>query len=201
MTLCPSCGHSFEEAPSLFALPVPKGKYTAEFEAFWSAFPHSANASKSDAFKAWNQVAKMRPPLETLLRCVAAYEAEINSRLIARPTSLVAICHASTWLRGQRWEGYMSAVALPGPGGQMAADNAPVPSWAIFLAEAIGEPAFHYWFKDAEFSPGPPPVIRVEKMLNRDRISTKYCHILDRCLGDGVTVELKACAKSETGIA
>jgi len=68
-----------------------------EFEKFWTLYPRKV--AKADARKAWLQTAKVRPPIEELLKGLQAARAskqwqKDDGEFIPYPAS---------WLRGERW--------------------------------------------------------------------------------------------------
>jgi hypothetical protein len=70
----------------------------AGFEEFWKHYPKKI--SKGDARKAWQQTARIRPPLSALLKALAHAKAcEQWSR-----EGGAFIPYPATWLRGERWE-------------------------------------------------------------------------------------------------
>lgn len=69
-----------------------------EFPEFWRAYPRKV--AKAEARKAWKQTEKVRPPLATLL---AALKAQSSSPQWLKDDGQF-IPHASTWLRGERWD-------------------------------------------------------------------------------------------------
>ena len=78
-----------------------------EFEKFWKAYPRKIG--KAEARKAWSQIEKIRPDTETLIKAIqAACKTEQWMR-----GSGQFIPHASTWLRGERWEDEHEVI-LPG---------------------------------------------------------------------------------------
>lgn len=88
----------------LFATQKPQGNDggtvsgEAGFEEFWKLYPKKV--AKGDARKAWQQVAKIRPPLSTLLKAVVVAKACEQWRRDGG----AFIPYPATWLRGERWE-------------------------------------------------------------------------------------------------
>jgi hypothetical protein len=69
-----------------------------EFDQFWKEYPRKI--AKSEARKAWKQTEKVRPSLEVVIRAIkAASQTEQWMRGNGQ-----FIPHASTWLRGERWD-------------------------------------------------------------------------------------------------
>lgn len=77
-----------------------KKEYTLLFEEFWKAYPKGAS-SKFDASKVYLAAIKGGTPHETLVRSAEQF----NEYHRAQGTEPKHIPHASTWLRGRRWEG------------------------------------------------------------------------------------------------
>jgi hypothetical protein len=71
--------------------PVPPPKYEAKFEEIWSAI---GNGTKSDAQKAWQQVA--RPEPSVILPAWARWKA------VAWPDG-IGVPYTATWLRSYDW--------------------------------------------------------------------------------------------------
>ena len=69
-----------------------------EFEKFWQEYPRKV--AKAEARKAWNQTQAIRPDLETILKAVKA--ASRTEQWMRGNGQFIP--HASTWLRGERWE-------------------------------------------------------------------------------------------------
>lgn len=181
----------FQAPPAVDPKPKTGGSYPQDFEAVWAALPRSPNASKKDAFAAWVKTQRARPPIDILVRCAQAYAAEIAARTKMRPHDPPGVCHASTWLHGHRWEGYMTGVEKSLTKAAAEAMAPPAPSWAGSIIQTIGREEFDVWFAGVEFHAGPPPVLIVTRPLVRDRMESRYGHFLERCLGVGVTVELR----------
>lgn len=69
-----------------------------EFEVFWKAYPRKV--AKADARKAWKQTEHLRPDLQAVLKAVKA--ACTTDQWMRGGGTFIP--HASTWLRGERWE-------------------------------------------------------------------------------------------------
>jgi len=69
-----------------------------EFEEFWRSYPRKV--AKADARKAWLQTRHLRPSLDVVLRSL---KAACRSEQWMKGGGQF-IPHASTWLRGERWE-------------------------------------------------------------------------------------------------
>ena len=69
-----------------------------EFDQFWKEYPRKI--AKAEARKAWKQTEKVRPSLEVVIRAIkAASQTEQWMRGNGQ-----FIPHASSWLRGERWD-------------------------------------------------------------------------------------------------
>ena len=90
-----------EGEPLLFPGMAPEGEevleYTPQFERFWSEYPRKAK--KGDAFKAWCQVRKLRPPLEELLAKLRILKATHQWTKDGGEFVL----YPATWLRAHGW--------------------------------------------------------------------------------------------------
>ena len=69
-----------------------------DFDRFWKCYPKKL--AKADARKAWEQTAKVRPDIETLIKSVIVASSQeqwtqLNGKFIP---------YAASWLRGERWE-------------------------------------------------------------------------------------------------
>jgi len=73
-------------------------KNQEQFEQFWKIYPRKV--AKADARKAWAQTEKIRPDLQTI---ITAVQAACKTDQWMRSGGQF-IPHASTWLRGERWE-------------------------------------------------------------------------------------------------
>jgi hypothetical protein len=77
-----------------------------DFEQFWKEYPR--RVAKAEARKAWKQTERVRPNLAMVLKAVkAASQTEQWMRGNGQ-----FIPHASTWLRGERWEDEFEVVFL-----------------------------------------------------------------------------------------
>jgi len=70
----------------------------SDFDTFWAAYPRKI--AKAEARKAWAQTEQIRPPLEKLLAAILS--ASKSEQWTKQGGSFIP--HASTWLRGERWE-------------------------------------------------------------------------------------------------
>ena len=75
-----------------------------DFDQFWKEYPRKI--AKAEARKAWKQTEKVRPSLEVVIRAIkAASQTEQWMRGNGQ-----FIPHASTWLRGERWDDELEVV-------------------------------------------------------------------------------------------
>lgn len=79
------------------------------FEEFWSAYRAPPNSKKPEARQAWQITAKTRPPQSQLLIAVTAYNAWLADQWRKNKREFPAKQHASTWLRGEVWGGFVGA--------------------------------------------------------------------------------------------
>lgn len=168
-----------------------RANYTEEFERFWTEYAPrkiAPNASKFDAFKAWNQVAKERPPLETLLSTLSAYKASLK-----RPQGRDCFAkHPASWLRGRGWEPFLEAVEA---NISYATAGEALRMWnghAAHLVTLIGPAQFLSWFKDSSLTTpdnGDPVEIHVPNVMQRDWIQCHFRIPLEKVFGECV-VEL-----------
>lgn len=165
-------------------------KYTDEFERFWRAYEPrktAPNASKHDAFKAWNQVSGERPSLEPLLAAVVAYRASLK----CKGERDAYAKHPASWLRARGWEPFIEVLTA------MAAEAAKqdwqtIRHWngqATKLVEKIGASAFITWFSDTmlvlpQDHDGPRAVLLVPTKFKRDWIQGHYQMQLDKVFGE-----------------
>jgi hypothetical protein len=68
------------------------------FEEFWKVYPKKC--SKGDARKAWQQTAKIRPQLPTLLKAV--YAARASKQWLKDGGEFIP--YPASWLRAERWD-------------------------------------------------------------------------------------------------
>ena len=77
-----------------------RGQYPEEFERFWSAYPRSRHIGKGAALKAWTRHRAIRPPIEAIIRVLAALKktdqwTRDNGQFIPHP---------ATWLNRAGWD-------------------------------------------------------------------------------------------------
>lgn len=187
MVTCPKCLCQFE---------VKKSTYTEEFLSFWKAYEIKSkcpNASKPDAFKAWNQIS--RPNTDALLIAVRGYFGYISK------TNGI-VCHPSTFLRQARFEEFLppgsstdSSSGLVSSGGLVTSSvvSAPPPSVHVsweklgpLISHEIGEAKFKQWFAGTELiiTPNNPAMITVPTALKRDWVTKSFAFALYKVLGE-----------------
>lgn len=112
-----------------------------EFDQFWKEYPRKI--AKAEARKAWKQTEKVRPSLEVVIRAIkAASQTEQWMRGNGQ-----FIPHASTWLRGERWDDehevvlqgvvnekpwHESATGIEAKGLELGLTPSQFPSWPQF---------------------------------------------------------------------
>lgn len=166
-------------------------RYPAEFEEFWLAFKNPPNSKKPEALKAWTQTEGLRPPLKDLLAAVAGYNAWLDQEnRKRRPNDQHPKQHASTWLRGEVWNGFApKADATPADDDRIRA------AWggrAAPLVEEIGAAQFIAWFGGSSFKLGPPCAIRVPKPFSANWINQHFSRALERHFGPDCRAEVAA---------
>jgi hypothetical protein len=130
--------------------------YSKDFCDFWALYGAPRNASKADSWKAWNQKSKSRPRQELMLASVQSYNIWLSEEQAKNKNGFPAKCHPATWIRGERWEGYLDtaeAILRAKDGHSLADRSASAKSWddawdAKFeaLEQAVGKDAFRHWF-------------------------------------------------------
>ena len=78
--------------------PVVKDSLMTGFDEFWAVYPK--RKAKQDAIKAWKQTAKVRPPLD---RVIKAVKEQMESPDWKKEAGKY-IPHPATWLRAGRWD-------------------------------------------------------------------------------------------------
>jgi hypothetical protein len=160
------------------------GSYTDEFETFWRSFnvgKRCPNAKKPEAEKAWEQTASKRPPLDELLKLVAAYLSWLDDQ--SRKQKREYPCqHPSTWLRGEVWANYEVKQAGPVDVGAL---NAAWGGKAAALVAEIGAAPFKAWFGGSEFEQIAPRkcAITVGKSFQAKWVKDNYGTVLERLFG------------------
>ena len=112
-----------------------------DFDQFWKEYPRKI--AKAEARKAWKQTEKLRPSLEVVIRAIkAASQTEQWMRGNGQ-----FIPHASTWLRGERWDDehevvlqgvinekpwHESATGIEAKGLELGLTPSQFPSWPQF---------------------------------------------------------------------
>jgi hypothetical protein len=173
--------------------------YPDDFLEARRAYGIPPNDSRKDALKAWNQVEGSRPPLDLLLACIAEYRDFLTAENIKRVRLRQAEhpkCHMATWLRQERWEGFLDAAkARLDRERAVAADRAaslptddPAGFWTRLRCE-IGEAKFAAWFAGAVYDDEGPRLV-IPGAFKRDWISQHFRLHMERAAGGrAVTVQ------------
>lgn len=82
-----------------------KTKYTKEFEKFWTLYPNKKD--KIAAFKSWQKMNGIKPPIETILEAV---KKQIEWRNKANGEFRPEWKHPATWLNKGSWEDELKTV-------------------------------------------------------------------------------------------
>lgn len=98
-----------KRAPKLNVAP----EYTADFNEVWDAFPKNPNASKQDAFNAWNRI----PTGEraSILPACKVYAAEIEDTRRKSRDGFAAVAHLSSFLNKGTFRNKTAAKASSSP--------------------------------------------------------------------------------------
>lgn len=159
-----------------------KKNYTAEFDAFWLAYPTDALMSKSKAFEKWQRLSAA--DRASAMAALPGFRAHCANDPTYRPV------HAERFLSQRRFDGFVEA-AKAGP--PAPPDDVLRALWggrAGALVDAIGAAKFAAWFGDADWEEGPPHVLRVAKPFAAKWIAEHFTGELMRLYGD-VKVEVK----------
>ena len=144
------------------------------FEEFWSEFPRKE--ARGAAVIAWGRALERARP-ETLIAAARAYAAQRVGE-DAKFTRMPA-----TWLAQECWldDAPVAAAALAASAEEAARawDGAAAP-----LVAEIGAVSFMAWFAAAEFSRGPPALIRVGKPHLAALIAQRFSGALTRAYGE-----------------
>lgn len=161
--------------------------YPEDFSAAWHVYKSPATSSKKDALKAWIQTARSRPSDEIMLSCIVSYNAylarENEKRRMARQSEHPK-CHMATWLRQERWDGFM-------PSGASSKPLSTHPSWngsRETLERQIRQEDFNGYFALLEFRAGPPPAIICPTQFMADHVARKFQFPLRRAFGESLQV-------------
>lgn len=80
--------------------PKPRDAYTADFEAFWAAYPGPRRIDKADAFRRWKGILGRGVAVADLMAGLQAWRISADWR----KDDGAYICAPSVWLNKQRWE-------------------------------------------------------------------------------------------------
>jgi hypothetical protein len=162
--------------------------YAADFEEARRAYGPPPNDSKKDAFKAWGQVAARRPAQDLLLAAIGEYQAWLEAENIKRVRLRQAEhpkCHMATWLRQERWEGFLEAAQVRLQ--RTAALTRPVPQddptgfWGR-LTQELGPEKVAAWFGGAVYD-AESPSIAVAGAFKADWVGREFRFALHRAAG------------------
>lgn len=78
-----------------------------DFDKFWKHYPRKI--AKGDARKAWTQTARIRPPVEFILRAIDRARDTDQWRRDGGQF----VPYPATWLRGERWDDVYEVEVLP----------------------------------------------------------------------------------------
>ena len=161
---------------------------SADFEAFWKAYPRSPNMSKSAALKAWRAQKSHLPPLPSLLAAVAKYKAFLDGETRKRGREYPAK-HAQGWLSERRWEGYLQADESPAKPTAHARDWADdIPAWQAFKA-SLAPSEWQAWFATGKLN-GSVASLVVQSKFARDKIDQVYGDRLHAHFGDNFVLKV-----------
>lgn len=143
------------------------GNYSAEFEAFWSAYPSPEASSKAMAAKSWGKL-----DADDRAKAVAAVPA-YAALLKAKPDR--PACHAATFLNQRRWETLLEPAKAQAPQfwwqdptklAEMTPDR-----WRSGIAKyANGQ----WGFKELGFWPGHKRCLVPREIIKELRLDEKY---------------------------
>lgn len=171
---------SHNDAPQRIA---GKKTYTAEFDAFWHAYPTDALMSKSKAFEKWRRLSPA--DRAAAMAALPGFRAHCGNNPTYRPV------HAERFLSQRRFDGFVEA-ARTGP--PAPPDDVLRALWggrAATLVDAIGAAKFAAWFGEADWEEGPPHVLRVAKPFAAKWIAEHFRGDLMRLYGE-TRIEVKA---------
>lgn len=161
---------------------------SADFEAFWKAYPRSPNMSKAAAWKSWRAQKSQLPPLPSLLAAVAKYRAFLDAETRKRGREYPAK-HAQGWLTERRWEGYLQADESPAKPVAHVRDWADdIPAWQAFKA-SLPPAEWQVWFAMAKPN-GSPSTLVVPSSFARDKIDQVYGDRLYAHFGDDFALKV-----------
>lgn len=153
------------------------------FEEFWKAYGRVPNASKSDCRKAWSQVTPNLPPLQALLQAVRSYNGWISEETHRRGKAYPK-CHPATWLRQERWAGWLLATTGPAPA-TPDLPTGPSHSWEKLRKDMGNDDAFFTWFKGAQAHPG---IIMMDKEFKANWVRSHFMSKLIHAFGPDIEV-------------
>lgn len=158
-----------------------QGESASDFDLFFEAFPKKERAK--DAARAYWVALAGGASASDLLDGARRYAAQIA----ADKTELRFVKLAKTWLAAEGWRDQYGAA--PQTNIRPIDDAALRAAWngeAAKLIDALGDRGallFQTWFQMAEFTPGDPSRIRVQKEFARKYIDTNFAVALRRAFG------------------
>ena len=120
-------------------------EYTAEFEAFWLAYPR--RIAKKEAFKAFQKAMREGADIEQILKAVEAYKKWLSCTEKWRPEP----AHPTTWLNQGRYEDELEDAAP-----QPVSVSYKLPAEIVSKLKLVGmqENTIKRWFDDCQFIDG-----------------------------------------------
>lgn len=177
----------------LFAAPT---TYPVDFEAARVVFRPARNDSKSDAFKAWNQTAKIRLSAgafgNRLIECLKLYNDFLDSENAKRQRSRQSDypkAHMATWLRQRRWEEYMAEaeIRFAKATTDAAKEKIVFSGWEAEAEKLIAEltdAKFTAWFADVKVTRGDRTVLMFPNGFKAAYCAKNFIYAMRRAFGD-----------------
>lgn len=178
---------------ALFEAPT---TYPADFEEARKAYGPAGNDSKSDAFRAWNQSAKVRMSAgafgHRLLECFKLYNEFLAGENVKRQRTRQSDypkAHMATWLRQRRWEGYLADAEARFAKATIEATKEKVvfDGWddeARKLIQELTDAKFTAWFANVQVTRGARTVLTFPNRFKADYCATNFIYALRRAFGD-----------------
>lgn len=169
--------------------------YPADFEEARKAFAPGKNDSKSDAFKAWQQTAKVRMSAgafgNRLLACFALYGEFLAGENVKRARSRQSDypkLHMATFLRQRRWEGYLADAEERAARvvAEAAKEKILCAGWepeAEKLIAELTDARFTSWFENVQVRRGDPTEIMFPNSFKASYVAKSFSYALRRAFG------------------
>jgi hypothetical protein len=169
--------------------------YPADFEEARKAYGPGKNDSKSDAFKAWNQTAKIRMSAgafgHRLLECFALYNEFLAGENVKRSRSRQSDypkAHMATWLRQRRWEGYMvdAEARFARATTEATKEKVVFDGWekeAAGLIQELTDARFTAWFANVQVTRGEPTELMFPNSFKASYVAKSFSYALRRAFG------------------